>query len=115
MVFKNLNLFQFAGADFAENKKENSVFANIVNLPPTEEVSDNELENIDDFNEENEKSNLENQSRDHNDIASSTLNSQFDHNNHRNTFSHQKEYKYRTRFKFCRGEKLCLKTGITLL
>ena len=91
MIFNPLNLFRFVGADFAENKKENSVFANIVNLPPTEEVSDNELENIDDFNEENEKSNLENQSHDHNDIASSTLNSQFDHNNHRNTFSHQKE------------------------
>ena len=61
------------------------VFPNIVDLPPTEEVSDNELETIDNLNEEIIESNFGNVSINPNSIA------QIDQCNDKNTFCHNKE------------------------
>ena len=79
------------GANVTDDKRDNPLgFSSIGDLPPTEEVSDNELETIDDLNENIGKSNFENYPHGTSDNTVPTLDLPFDPCNHTNTYSHQK-------------------------
>ena len=95
--YKHIKIrFILLGGNWRANNKDNPLgynvgISNIVDLPPTEEVSDNELETIDDSNEEFAQSNYKNFSPDPNNSTNPSLNIPIDQYNLSNTFSNQKE------------------------